>query len=84
MSDTPKRFEDWEEVDCNECGRYWTDQCDGAKKDSKRLCNSYLPTRTVVIPEKLKALEKRVNKLYVACFLMLIIDILTLAVIFRG
>lgn len=65
MSDTnknkPKRFEAWEEVDCNECERWWLNQCDGAKtlgKGSKMPCNSFLATRNVVIPLQIKSLQK--------------------------
>lgn len=60
MSDTPKRFEEWEEVDCNECSHYWDSSCDGASKGSKIGCTSYLATRSIVVPEKLKKLERRV------------------------
>lgn len=56
MTDTPKRFEEWEEVDCNECSHYWDSSCDGAK-DSRIGCNSYLATRSVVLPAKIKHLE---------------------------
>jgi hypothetical protein len=63
VSDTPKRFEDWEEVDCNECSHYWDSSCDGASKGSKVACNSYSATRSVVIPAKVNALEKRVKLL---------------------
>ena len=58
-----KRFEEWEEVDCNECERWWINQCDGASKGSKKGCNSYLATRSVVLPAKINALEKRLTKL---------------------
>jgi hypothetical protein len=61
MKDTPKRFDDWEKVDCNSCGNYWTDSCDGAPKGSNKVCNSFLPTRSIVIPEKVKQLEWRVR-----------------------
>lgn len=84
MSDHPKRFEDWEEIDCNDCSHYWDSSCDGASKGSRIGCNSYLATRSIVIPERLNSLEKRVSKLYVACFLMVIIDFLTLVVYFNG
>ena len=63
MSDQ-KRFEEWEKVDCNECERWWTNQCDGAnihEKRSKRLCNSFLATRSVIIPEQIKRLSERIN-----------------------
>lgn len=69
MSDTPKRFEDWEEVDCNDCSHYWDSSCDGVSKGSRVGCNSYLATRGVVIPEKINSLEKQVKTLsrIVAC-----------------
>lgn len=63
MSDTPKRFEDWEKVDCNDCSHYWDSSCDGASKGSKVGCNSFSATRSVVIPEKINHLEKRVKQL---------------------
>jgi hypothetical protein len=61
MKNDPKRFEDWEQVDCNECARYYDSSCDGVSKGSKKPCNSYLATRDVVIPERLKLLETRVR-----------------------
>jgi hypothetical protein len=70
MSDTPKRFEDWEKVECNECGRYWTDQCDGVSKGSTKPCNSFLATRSVVIPEKQKALEKAFKRQRIALYVL--------------
>ena len=59
MSDE-KRFEGWEEVDCNDCSHYWDSTCDGATKGSRIGCNSYLATRKVVLPERLNHLEKPV------------------------
>lgn len=57
-----KRFEAWEEVDCNECARYWDDSCDGiTTKDSHRPCNAFIATRSIVIPAKIKALESKIN-----------------------
>ena len=61
MDKPSKRFEDWEEVDCNECARYWDSSCDGVSKGSKKPCNSFLATRSIVLPEKIKSLEKRVR-----------------------
>lgn len=63
MSDDVKRFSDWEEVDCNECEPYWTGQCDGVPKGSKRNCTAYKATRSVVIPEQIKRLQKVVKGL---------------------
>lgn len=59
----PLRFEDWEKVDCNDCQHYWDSSCDGASKGSTATCNSYLATRSVVIPAKVNALEKRIKRL---------------------
>lgn len=69
----PKRFEDWlPKVNCNECARYWDNQCDGVKCDtnsdnplsgSTRVCNSYLPVRKIVIPAQIKELEWRIKRL---------------------
>lgn len=74
----PKRFDNWMEVDCNECGRYWDNTCDGVKcgtnsdkpsTGSTRLCNSFLPVRKVVIPAQIKGLEKRCERLRVYIWL---------------
>lgn len=72
-----KRFEDWEKVDCNECAKYWDSSCDGVKCNansdksstgSTRLCNSFLPTRSVVIPARINELEKEVGRLTATSF----------------
>ena len=61
MEKASKRFEEWEEVDCNDCSHYWDSSCDGASKGSRIGCNSFLATRSIVIPERLNSLEKRVK-----------------------
>lgn len=71
MNDTPKRFEDWDKVDCNECAKYWDSSCDGVSKGSQRPCNSFLATREIVIPAKLKKLERRVEWLEWAVGIMI-------------
>jgi hypothetical protein len=56
-----KRFEDWEEVDCNDCARYWDSSCDGVNtslKGSGRLCSTFIPTRSILIPEEIKRLKR--------------------------
>jgi hypothetical protein len=55
-----KRFEDWDTVECSECARYWDSSCDGVT-GSQKPCNSFLATRSILIPEKLKRLEKSVK-----------------------
>lgn len=64
-----KRFEEWDEVDCNECTHYWDNSCDAVKQDERRQCNSFLATRRVVIPARLNALENRVRLLSIGCML---------------
>ena len=58
-----KRFDDYTEVNCNDCGRYWDNSCDGAPVGSQRVCNSFLATRSIVIPAQIKSLEKRLERL---------------------
>ena len=60
MSDR-KIFEDFSEVDCNECEHWWMNQCDGASKGSRIGCNSFLATRSVVIPARIETLEKSIK-----------------------
>jgi len=50
-----KRFQDWTEVDCNQCARYWDSSCDAVQGTGKP-CNSYIATRNIVIPAKIERL----------------------------
>lgn len=55
-----KRFDDYTDVvDCNDCSHYWDSSCDGVSKGSTSGCNSFLAKRSVVIPERLNKLERR-------------------------
>ena len=87
MSDK-KIFDDFTEVDCNSCERYWLNQCDGAKthgKGSKMPCNSFLATRKVVIPLQIKRLKNDVKWLKIGIVSIAIIDmVFTLLLIFGG
>ena len=67
---TNKRFDNWEEVDCNECARYWDSSCDSVGKDKKRLCNSFMATRSVILPEQLKALQSDIKWLRISTLLI--------------
>lgn len=64
MTHTTKRFEDWQDVNCNECEHYWNNTCDGVCKGSQKPCNSFLATRSVVIPAQLNALRTHLKWLY--------------------
>lgn len=84
MSEEPKRFSEWVEVDCNECQRYWDNSCDGCKdalKGSKTPCNSFLATRSVIIPQEIKQLKKAVKGLKTA---VAILSVIVLFMIIRG
>lgn len=61
-SKPPKVFEEWD-VDCNDCGHYWNDTCDAASEGSRRLCNSFVATRRVVIPAQIERLESAIRSL---------------------
>ena len=66
MSNTPeKRFEDWIEVECNSCSRYWDSSCDAVDRGVKRPCKSFLATRSIVIPAQINALNRLVKRLMI-------------------
>lgn len=73
-----KRFEDWTTVDCNECEHYWTNSCDGACKGSQKPCNSFLATRSVIIPEQIKSLRSQIRWLYCGYVAYVILFILSI------
>lgn len=54
-------FDEWEEVNCNDCELWWINQCDGTQKGEKRLCTSFKATRSVVIPLQIKSLQRRLK-----------------------
>lgn len=57
-TDNRTRFDEWNEVECNECARYWDSSCDGVSKGENRPCTSFLATRSVIIPLQIKKLQK--------------------------
>lgn len=77
-----KIFADFYEVDCNECARYWDSSCDAVSKDAKKSCNSFLATRSVVIPNQIDELRKQIRWLY-GCVIAHMV-LFTLYVIFQG
>lgn len=82
-----KVFGDWVEVDCNECARYWDSSCDATKtlaKGSKTPCNSFLATRSVVIPQKLKRLEKALKRQRIALVVLGVLEIIHILVYVLG
>lgn len=80
-----KRFEEWTcKVDCNDCERWWTNQCDGVFKDKEKPCMSYIATREVVIPAQIKRLTKFMNLVCAYFILNGVVAIIALVVKLLG
>lgn len=62
-------FEEWD-VDCNDCKHYWDDTCDACSEGSRRLCNSFVATRRVVLPAKIERLEMAVRSLRIGLYVV--------------
>ena len=71
-----KRFSDWEEVNCNDCSHYWDDSCSGVCKGDKRNCTSFSATRSIVIPEQIRKLQKDMKWVYILLGMQVIFDLI--------
>lgn len=78
-----KKFDDWQDVNCNECSNWWNDSCTGAPAGVKKPCNSFLAQRSVIIPEEIKALKSEIKwlswhiiTLYIMVCIHVVLDIL--------
>ena len=78
-----KKFDDWQDVNCNECSNWWNDSCTGASTGVKKPCNSFLAQRSVIIPEEIKALRSEIKwlswhiiTLYIVVSIHVVLDIL--------
>ena len=78
-----KKFDDWQDVNCNECSNWWNDSCTGAPEGVKKPCNSFLAQRSVIIPEQIKALKSEIKwlswhiiTLYIVVCIHIVLDIL--------
>lgn len=60
--DERKIFEDFPTVECNDCEHFWLNQCDGSN-EQERVCNAFLATRRVTLPEDVKRLRTRLDLL---------------------
>ena len=69
MEKRPQVFEEWD-VDCNNCKHYWDDSCDACSEGSRRLCNSFVATRRVVLPAKIDRLESAVRGLKIGLLII--------------
>lgn len=57
-------FEEFPTHGCDECERWWNNQCDGRKTHENvpnRPCKEFLPTRNIEIPQKIKTLENELK-----------------------
>ena len=70
MDTERKVFDDFPQVSCNDCEHWWLNQCDGTEKDEHKVCHSFLATRHIVIPEKLKRLERKIDGLSISIILV--------------
>ena len=80
MSNNRKIFDDFPTVDCNECEsceRWWLNQCDGVSVGSTKPCNSFLATRSILIPKQLKSLQRRIDWLSVIVAVLCLIKIIS-------
>jgi hypothetical protein len=57
-----KIFDDYE-VECNECEKYWCNQCDGVKPNQRRKCTSYVAVKRVDIPKRVDQNYQEINHL---------------------
>lgn len=73
-----KRFEEWEDCDCNQCEHYWDSSCDGVAKDTKKPCNQFRATRNVVIPYQIEDLQQRVKLLALVDLLLILSNVIML------
>lgn len=78
-----KKFDDWQDVNCNECSNWWNDSCTGVPAGVKKPCNSFLAQRSVIIPEEIKALKSEIKwlswhiiTLYIVVCIHVVLDIL--------
>ena len=78
-----KKFDDWQDVNCNECSNWWNDSCTGAPAGVKKPCNSFLAQRSVIIPEEIKSLKREIKwlsryiiVLYIVVWINIVLDIL--------
>ena len=78
-----KVFDDFKEVDCEECESWQLNQCDGVPVGSQRSCTAYKAVRRLNTPLQIKALQKGYKDLTRASIINSVaIILLTLAVIF--
>ena len=77
MSNDRKIFDDFPTVDCNECERYYTNECDGTLTGSTKPCNSFLATRSILIPKQIKSLQRRIDWLSVIVAVLCLIKIIS-------
>ena len=77
-----KVFDDFKEVDCEECESWQLNQCDGVPVGSQRSCTAYKAVRRLNTPLQIKALQKGLDRLRMATiYNRILIIILTLVVI---
>ena len=79
-----KKFDDWQDVNCNECSNWWNDSCTGAPAGVKKPCNSFLAQRSVIIPEEIKALKREIKWLSWHIITLYIVECIHVVLDFLG
>jgi hypothetical protein len=78
-----KVFDDFKEVDCEECESWQLNQCDGVPVGSQRSCTAYKAVRRLNTPLQIKALQKGYKELRMACYLQWVaLILLTLVLLY--
>ena len=62
-SSEQKIFDDFQQVDCNDCSHYWDDSCEGVKKGSEKRCTAFKAVKRVDLPVQIKRLRSTVKGL---------------------
>ena len=83
MNPKQKVFDDFKEVDCEECESWQLNQCDGVPVGSERSCTAYKAVRRLNTPLQIKTLQIVSERLRKASILNSVaIILLALVVIF--
>ena len=62
MENKKKIFDDYE-VECNQCEKYYLNQCDGVKCGTKRKCTSYVAVKRVDLPKMIDKNKREIDHL---------------------
>ena len=70
---------DEEYVDCVGCENYWINRCDGVSDDAERPCTAFVATRSINVPQQIKALKTQIKWLVRLIVILVILVAVTAA-----